>query len=552
VLAGRRVTAGLVFCLVLALVYAGAFWSARPAGARLAGVTDFVKYYVVASSFAGKPENLAEVATRFLGSADRSVEVFKLNTGRTQADGGTLTDPAVLRPGWTLVLPWDAVGTGLLYGELPVPVPPGQAPTPKPTTNPTPQPTPKPSLKPTPKPTLTSGKPVTPRASTSRPAVARSAAAASATPNSAMTPSATPGASVPATPSEPAAPPPAEKCLTVVASSGTQSFWAQKRLAPDKAWARSRGDGQTVAVVGSGVDGNLPELAGRVAQGADVISGSGRGDSDCVGSGTAVAGVIAAAPGTGGKLTGMAPDATILPIRVATTASPEPRSLDVATGIEVAVSAGATVIALGSTVDVTDPTVAKAVAVATSHNVVVVCGAPTKASANDSMAGDTAAILRVAGLGKTGDRTADFRPGAVDVVAPGLDVMSLGVNGTGVLAGDGTHYAVGFVAGEAALVRAAYPQLSAADVVHRVKATAERLGGQPPDPTFGWGLINPGAAVNAKLVAESAPDDATPGGAGPGQGLTIAAIVLVVLCLALFLGLRVRRMARGQPTTGQE
>jgi hypothetical protein len=60
----------------------------------------FQKYYKVAASYQGGPENLAEIADRFLGGSGRSPEIFDLNAGRRQPDGGALTDPNKLHAGW--------------------------------------------------------------------------------------------------------------------------------------------------------------------------------------------------------------------------------------------------------------------------------------------------------------------------------------------------------------------------------------------------------------------------------------------------------------------
>lgn len=50
-------------------------------------------------------DNLATIAQRALGSADRWSEIFTLNQGRPQPGGGSLTDPALIQPGWRLALP---------------------------------------------------------------------------------------------------------------------------------------------------------------------------------------------------------------------------------------------------------------------------------------------------------------------------------------------------------------------------------------------------------------------------------------------------------------
>lgn len=78
-----------------------------------------VVVYVVDDGFQGQPEFLFEIAQRFLGDGNRFQEVFDLNRGRHQADGGALTDPQVLSAGWVLQMPRGASGQGLKRGTLP-------------------------------------------------------------------------------------------------------------------------------------------------------------------------------------------------------------------------------------------------------------------------------------------------------------------------------------------------------------------------------------------------------------------------------------------------
>ncbi|HEX6419033.1 MAG TPA: BTAD domain-containing putative transcriptional regulator [Acidimicrobiales bacterium] len=53
-------------------------------------------------------DTLWDIAERHLGDPLRWSEIFALNEGRLQPDGGCLTDPDRLEPGWQLVLPADA------------------------------------------------------------------------------------------------------------------------------------------------------------------------------------------------------------------------------------------------------------------------------------------------------------------------------------------------------------------------------------------------------------------------------------------------------------
>ncbi|WP_194906257.1 BTAD domain-containing putative transcriptional regulator [Catenulispora rubra] len=50
-------------------------------------------------------DRLWDIAARYLGKAERWSEIFELNRYRVQDDGGVLTDPDLIQPGWRLVLP---------------------------------------------------------------------------------------------------------------------------------------------------------------------------------------------------------------------------------------------------------------------------------------------------------------------------------------------------------------------------------------------------------------------------------------------------------------
>ncbi|MFI7024248.1 S8 family serine peptidase [Micromonospora sp. NPDC049900] len=454
------------WCGLLVLAVVASLATARPADA--APVETYAKYYVVTSSYQGEPERLSVITQRFLGTTARTTDVLHLNAGRVQPDGGRLTDPDTLRPGWIIVLPWDAYGEGVRYGMLSAVGAPTPTPGPRPSTDPTPRQSPAPD--------------------TGRCAVA--------------------------------------------AGPQTGSDWARQELAAEQAWALTEGSGVLVAVVDSGVDGSRPALGGRVTTGVDIVAGNERGDVDCLGSGTAMAGIIAArADGTetGG---GIAPASAVLPVRVVTT-TPQARAADVATGIEVAVSAGSTVVALGGYVDPATPEVAAAIRAALAHDVVVVAGAATT---TDPATGpdDADGLLRVAGVGADGQLAADYRSGAVDLVAPAIDIATLVAGRDGTRAGSGTQYAVAFVAGAAALVRAALPNLDAAAVAHRLRVTANPAASRVPDPLTGFGMVDAGAAVTARLSEEERHDElATLGDdASPGPAAVAALVVLLLAAAA--------------------
>ncbi|MGC5284854.1 S8 family serine peptidase [Micromonospora sp. DT231] len=523
----RRGATGWVAAIVAAVVLvAGA-----PAAPARAALDEYVLYYTVTSAYQGKPENLGEIAGRLLGNSSRSTEIFNLNTARRQPDGGALTDPNTLHAGWYLVVPWDAVGAGLQHGVLPNTAP-AAAP-------------------------VASAPALPPQASTPQ---APGVPAVPAVPGRPSPPASPPGGTPPIPtltpgpaqiPSAPPPPAPPGKCVTATAASAP-SNWATVRLAADLAWPHTRGVGQLVAIVDSGVDGRAAQLVGRVSVGANIVTGDGRGDSDCLGTGTAMAGLVAAQPVDGDAFAGVAPESVVMPVRVVTDV-PSADAVAQATAIEVAVSAGATVIALGSYVDVTAEGVLRAIEAALSRNIVVVAGAP----AGTGAAAPPAELISVAGVGVDGKLLEEYAADLVDVVAPGVNVSSIGINGTKQFVGSGTQYAVALVAGEVALVRAAHPDLSAAQVAHRVRATADKMGDAQPDARYGGGMINLEAAVTREL-----PEEATQVSTGRrsgqstgGDGTRVAFLltVLVGLVLSALLVFRLRRSVRRAETeTGGE
>ena len=332
--------------------------------------------------------------------------------------------------------------------------------------------------------------------------------------------------------------------------------WAQQALRFSAVWDRTRGSGVTVAVVDSGVDAN-PQFGDRVIPGPDLVAGTRPGvppGADCVGHGTAVASIIAAAPVPGISFTGVAPAARILSVKISgtdsfpTSAAPQ--------GIMDAVQFGADVINLSLATPDDVPALRNAVEYALRHNVVVVA-----AAGND---------LRPGGSERAGPFYPASYPGvlAVGAAAPGgalagfsdrrtpVAVTAPGVNVTSAYPGtfpdayapaqNGTSFASAFVAGVVALVRSAHPELSAAQVVARIEATAHG----PAGPGTGHGLVDPVRAVTAVLPAASpGAESASTRSTSPNTVAVIAgsAGLGVVVVAAVLAVSAVRRRRTGQP-----
>ena len=95
------------------------------------------------------------------------------------------------------------------------------------------------------------------------------------------------------------------------ASSVTTEPWAQASLDFSSVWPLTEGQGVTVAVVDSGVDSDT-QLQGKVT----AIDLTNTGVQDCVGHGTADAGIIAASDLPDVPFEGVAPEARILSVKV--------------------------------------------------------------------------------------------------------------------------------------------------------------------------------------------------------------------------------------------
>jgi membrane-anchored mycosin MYCP len=320
-------------------------------------------------------------------------------------------------------------------------------------------------------------------------------------------------------------PPAAEAAPARCAAPATQLFrglpWAQARLDPESVWPLSQGHVR-VAVLDTGVSAAAPALAGAVEPGLDVRTGPGA-DTDCAGHGTFVAGLIAARPRPGTGFAGVAPAATVLPVRV--TDDPGQVSPDaLATGIVAAVDRGATVIALPLGAAANSPRLGNAVRYAGAHDALLLAAADgTGGTGGRSFPAAIPGVLAVAPMDQSGAPTAadgglpaGGQPAPPALLGPGAMIVSIAPTGPGQLAANGgTGLAVAFAAGTAALVRAYRPALSADQVAARLLATADRPAGPVPDRLAGYGAVDPVAAVTAVLPAETTDPPALPRRADP-------------------------------------
>jgi len=269
-------------------------------------------------------------------------------------------------------------------------------------------------------------------------------------------------------------------------------------LGAAEAWRRSTGAGVTVAVLDSGVDADHPDLAGRVLPGRDYVDGSTDGRVDVVGHGTTVASLIA---GRGAEVAvGLAPEATILPVRVLDNQNRYQSATTVAEGVVWAVRQGAQVINLSLGGERESAALRDALEIAMANDVVVIACTGNASGEDETRVWYPArepGVVAVAGVVWSEQQPAGWPASLTgpETVLSAPSVVTGAQAGGGYRAVQGTSFSSALVAATAALIRSRWPDLPAADVVNRLVVTAEDHGPPGRDPVFGFGVVDPVAAL---------------------------------------------------------
>jgi len=276
--------------------------------------------------------------------------------------------------------------------------------------------------------------------------------------------------------------------------------WSLKAVDANSAWKVTQGNNVVVAVVDTGVDLNHPDLKANLVNGYNAEE-PGTPPQDGHYHGTHVAGIIAAVQNNGEGISGIAPQAKIMPVRTISNGG----VAEVVDGITWAADNGAKVINLSLGWDYpnasVEETIQRAVKYALDKNVVICAALSNSSSFNprstpDNLAGKPG-FEGVIGVGNVdvGDRRQGAYGNWKSVSSPGTQIMSTLPDGKyGNLTG--TSMATPMVAGIAALMLAQNPALKNGEIRKKMMDTAKDLGTPGFDDQFGAGRINAAAVLS--------------------------------------------------------
>ncbi len=303
-------------------------------------------------------------------------------------------------------------------------------------------------------------------------------------------------------------------------------IWGMRRIGAEAAWQFSRGEGVVIAVIDTGVDLEHPDLKDQLVTGLSVV-GEGQPD-DKHGHGSLIAGIAAAKSDNGEGISGVAPDAKVLPVRVFDAAG-SATSSSVARAIRFAVDAAdrrhaKLVLNLSfvgpsqpqSVVDgdpgsaiFGDEAVKRAIADAAAAGAVVVTAAGNESAPHTAFDPPSHQGIIVVGASDKEDKCTGFTnygPG-LDILAPGVGILSTYWNSpedkSGYAYADGTSMAVPFVAGAAALLMS--EGLNNVETVDRMISTARGPGVACHDEDTRYRVLDVAAAFG--VARENVGDD---------------------------------------------
>jgi hypothetical protein len=277
--------------------------------------------------------------------------------------------------------------------------------------------------------------------------------------------------------------------------------------------AGASGAGVTVAVIDSGISDPKGEFTGRISPYSQAYAGN-SSYNDVSGHGTAVAATIAAARNNR-SIMGVAWGATVMALRADDRAQCDADGCvhpiaAITSAVDHAWQNGARIINISLIGDTAPVSLLQAVSRATAAGTIIVIAAGNNAAGQapmpapsgfaQSFANATVShgLVIIAPSVNRDDTVSSFSAGVrgfetVSLAANGSDVLSFNHEGTEFLY-SGTSFAAPQIAGAAALLAQAFPNLTSRQIVDLLLSTARDVGAPGADVRYGAGILDLAAA----------------------------------------------------------
>ncbi len=313
----------------------------------------------------------------------------------------------------------------------------------------------------------------------------------------------------------------------VVNDPKTAGQYSLDQMRVRDAWSVSTGGDGIVAVLDTGVQANHPDLAGRVLPGYDFVNDDSNAADDN-GHGTWVAGIVASSANDGYGIAGISWSDKILPVKIMDRQGTG-STADLLAAISWAVDHGATVINMSVGGFPYSQILQDAVNDAWAEGVVLVGAAGNNFRDETFYPASFDNVISVSATQANDEFSHWSSYGAkVDMSAPGASVQTTNCYVCTYADHDswgehtyisGTSFATPNVAGVVALMRAAYPNDTPAQIVARLVGTVDDRGYPGWDRRYGAGRVNAYRALGGSVAAPG-----LPGGDGlePNQALSTA------------------------------
>lgn len=274
------------------------------------------------------------------------------------------------------------------------------------------------------------------------------------------------------------------------------------------------GPTKPIAILDTGVDPNVPELANRVLPDHNVVGGFQVPDQD--GHGTEVASIAA---GALGKVRGESPRSPVFSVRIFNSSGASSAGI-VVQAITAAVQNGAGVINISAAGAVADGTAADnqvlmtAVEQAFNAGVLVVAPSGNEGRAQADAPGAYPHVL-TAGSGNAGSGRDLFSNSGpwVDLLSPANGIVApttTNVCASGYALVTGTSFAAPALAGAVAMLQTLRPDLNPQQLFDLIRRSGDDIGVSGWDPDTGFGVLDVATAVTApapKLLGNEIDDD---------------------------------------------